>query len=139
MKIVTLLNCDRGETLFSIQLLQLKQLEHEGYHQGGRAQQHQIDILYIIEVFSGVAEFKSPSTINCCFIEKNMIICWTDFSPTNHSVNLFSIYIEVCTVIGTDFSPTDYYVYFSVHFYPGASTTIKSSYSNLYHIYCKTL
>ena len=60
MIIVTLLNCDRGETLFSIQLLlyEVQQLEHEGYHQGGRAWQHQKDILYYVEMFSGVAEFK---------------------------------------------------------------------------------
>ena len=53
--IVTLLNYIRGETFVSIQL---PQLEHEGYHQGGRARQHQMDISCIIEMFSGVAEFK---------------------------------------------------------------------------------
>ena len=50
---------ERGETLFSIQLLYYEdqQLEHEGYQKGGRAWQHQMNISYFIEMFPGVAEF----------------------------------------------------------------------------------
>ena len=54
--------------MVSIQLLYYEdqQLEHEGYHKGGRAQQHHVDFLYNIETFSGVAESKPLSTVNIC-------------------------------------------------------------------------